>query len=279
MNSRDNIEIEKYNIKKEMKNTFVEKSIVEEPTKLRKSYEVINYVEELPLQTIAWSTSFSYTFEKKEVEGYKLLREERIVGCYYRQEHIEEILNTFGKCINLRFKLVAERDYENEYDSNALKISLIYLVDDEVRKMHIGFLSKETASELKEYNDIKVSLVKIENINYKDTNLCMYLKSELVEEFKEKKKRLEAERKLKEINSKIAFEMNQLGVTLEKMGRVEEAIEKYKESIELGFDGSYPFDRLNIFYRKEKDYDSEISNCEKAISLFDNLVIIGRIDA
>lgn len=109
------------------------------------------------------------------------MNEERIVGCYYRQEHIEEVLNTFEKCKDLRFKLIAERDYDNEYDSNAIKISIIYLFNDEVRKIHIGFLSKETELELREYDDIEVSLTKIESINYKDTNLAIYLKDEIVD--------------------------------------------------------------------------------------------------
>lgn len=73
--------------------------------------------------------------------------------------------------------------------------------------------------------------------------------------------------------------MNQLAMNLEKMGRVEEAVEKYIEVIKLGFDGSYPFDRLNIYYRKQKDYDNEIANCEQAIKLYEDLKILGRSGA
>lgn len=258
----------------------------EEVSNTTGNYEVIEYNEELKIKTIAYNTSYSYTFEREKIEGYKVLREERIVGCYYRQKNIVEVLDTFRKSESLRFKLVAERDYDNKYDSNAIKISIIYLFNDEVRKMHIGFLSKETVLELKEYDDIKVSLIKIESINYKDTNLAIYLKEEIVDEVKEtervladKKKRLEEERKLKELNFNIAFEMNQLAINLEKMGRVEEAVEKYIEVIKLGFDGSYPFDRLNIYYRKQKDYDNEIANCEQAIKLYEDLKIIGRSGA
>lgn len=265
-------------------NTFRAKEIVNEAKKI--NYEVIDFGGDIPLQNIAWNTTYSYTFEKEKIEGYKVLKEERIVGCYYRQEHIEEVLNTFGKCKDLRFKLIAERDYDNEYDSNAIKISIIYLFNDEVRKIHIGFLSKETALELREYDDIEVALTKIESINYKDTNLAIYLKDEIVDEVKEKqrvlaekKKKLEEERKLKELNSKVAFEMNQLAMNLEKMGRIEEAVAKYIEVIKLGFDGSYPFDRLNIYYRKQKEYQNEILNCEQAIKLFEDLKVLGRSDA
>lgn len=263
---------------------FKEKEIVKEIKKI--NYDVLDFKEELPLQNLAWNTTYSYTFEKENFKGYKVLKEERIVGCYYRKENIDEVLSTFGKCESLRFKLIAEKDYNNKYDCNAMKISIIYLFNDEVRKMHIGFLSKETALELKECEDIKVILTKIESISYKDTNLAIYLKDEIVDEVKEKqriltekKKRLEEERKLKELNWNVAFEMNQLAMNLEKMGRIEEAVEKYKEVIKLGFDGSYPFDRLNIHYRKQKDYDNEIENCIHAIKLFEDLEVLGRCDA
>lgn len=261
-------------------------SEVDEISNKTVNYEVIDYNEELKVQTIDYNTTYSYNFKKEIFEGYKILKEERIVGCYYRQENIEEVLDTFRKSESLKFKLVAERDYDNEYDSNAIKISIIYLFNDEVRKMHIGFLSKETALELKEYDDIKVSLTKIESINYKDTSLNIYLKEEILDEVKEKqrvlaekKKKLEEERKLKELNSKVAFEMNQLAINLEKMGRIEEAVETYIKVIRLGFDGSHPFDRLNVYYRKQKDYDNEISNCKQAIKLFEDLKVLGICDA
>lgn len=68
-----------------------------------------------------------------------------------------------------------------------------------------------------------------------------------------------------------SVKMNQYAMELEKAGKIEEAVEKYKEAIELGFKGSYPFDRLNVYYRKNKDYDSEIEICNKAINLYENL--------
>jgi len=275
--SNDAEKIMERQIDKNIRNKQIEEKI---------NYEVINYQEGLQTQIITWNTSYSYTFEKEKIEGYEVLREERIVGCYYRQENIDEVIETLKNTDGLKFKLIAEADLYNAYDYNAKKVSIIYLVENETRKIHLGYLSRETALELKDYEDIKVSLVKIENIDYKDTNLAIYLKSEVVQEVKEKKKKLEEERKrieqemkLKEINWNIAFETNQLAMTLEKMGRVEEAKEKYIEAIKLGFDGSYAFDRLNILYRKEKDYEREIDNCKQAIKLFEDLVIVCRVDA
>lgn len=68
-----------------------------------------------------------------------------------------------------------------------------------------------------------------------------------------------------------SVKMNQYAMELEKAGKIEEAVKKYKEAIELGFKGTYPFDRLNVYYRKNKDYDNEIETCNKAIKLYEGL--------
>ncbi|TGY45083.1 hypothetical protein [Clostridium perfringens] len=254
----------------------------------KKSYEVINYIDDIPMQEVKWNSSYTYEFESNKIEGYKVLKKERIVGCFYRKENIDEIIETFKSFNSNKFKfnLVVERDYYNEYDSNAQKVSLIYNVGNETRKMHIGFLSRECALELKDYYNIKVNLIKIENIDYKDTYLEILLNSELVDEIKEKesilqekRKKLEEERELRELNFNVAYEMNQLAMKLEEMGKIDEAIEKYEEAIKLGFDGSRPYDRLNVHYRKRKDYDSEIANCKQAIKIFGDLKVLGRCDA
>lgn len=232
---------------------------------LDKRYTVLDTYPELKEQQILYNSPCSYSFKSSVPEGYSLLYEHRIVGCYYRSENIDDVIETFKKLDCLKFDLIVEDDLYNEYDSNAKKVSLVYLVENEIRKMHLGYLSRETAYELDGY-DLKSSLIKIENIDYKDTHLAIYLKTEELE----KKEQLEKENTLREIKLKAAFEMNQLGMTLEKMGQIDESIEKYKESINLGFDGSHPFDRLNIFYRKSKDYENEIANCKSAIKTFSN---------
>ncbi len=254
----------------------------------RNNYEVINYIDDISTQEVKWNSNYTYEFESNKIDGYKVLRKERIVGCFYRKENIDEIIETF-KSFNsnkLKFNLVVERDYYNEYDPNTQKVSLIYDVHNEIRKMHIGFLSRECALELKSFDNIKVNLIRIENIDYKETYLEVLLNSELVDEIKErerilqeKRKKLEEERELREINFNIGYEMNQLAMKLEEMGKIDEAIEKYKEVIKLSFEGSYPYDRLNVYYRKQKDYDSEIANCKQAIKVFGDLNLLGRCNA
>tara|TARA_B100000886_G_C20164088_1_gene383319 strand:+ start:77 stop:484 length:408 start_codon:yes stop_codon:yes gene_type:complete len=58
----------------------------------------------------------------------------------------------------------------------------------------------------------------------------------------------------------------------EKEGRVDLAIELYEKNIAENFDGSHPYLRLAIIYRKKKDYQNEIRVLNKAIEVFSNLM-------
>jgi len=56
-----------------------------------------------------------------------------------------------------------------------------------------------------------------------------------------------------------ASETNNLGISLEKEGRVREAIEAYERNItEDAYLTRHPYDRLAVLYRRAKDYDNEI---------------------
>lgn len=68
------------------------------------------------------------------------------------------------------------------------------------------------------------------------------------------------------------------GIESEKAGKIDEAISAYEESIENKCDGSHPYNRLAIIYRKRKQYDEEIRVLEKAILVFDNIVSKKRAD-
>lgn len=50
--------------------------------------------------------------------------------------------------------------------------------------------------------------------------------------------------------------LNNKGIVCEKEGKIEEAIEIYEKAIALGVEGSSPFERLRIIYRKRKDYEN-----------------------
>lgn len=58
---------------------------------------------------------------------------------------------------------------------------------------------------------------------------------------------------------------NMKGIELEKEGEIDKAIKLYEQNIAENCDGSHPYMRLAILYRKRKDYDNEIRVLEKAI--------------
>lgn len=64
---------------------------------------------------------------------------------------------------------------------------------------------------------------------------------------------------------------NLKGIELEKEGSTEESIELYEQNVADGFDGSHPYKRLAIIYRKQKRYDDEIRVLKKAIQVFSKL--------
>jgi len=54
------------------------------------------------------------------------------------------------------------------------------------------------------------------------------------------------------------------GSELEKAGKVDEAIALYEKNIKEGFDGSHPYTRLAIIYRRRKLFDDEARVIKKA---------------
>lgn len=74
------------------------------------------------------------------------------------------------------------------------------------------------------------------------------------------------------------LERNLRGKEFEKLGKINEATELYEKNIEENFEGNYPYDRLVIIYRKNKDFRNEIRVLEKAIYVFENIVYFKRGD-
>lgn len=81
-----------------------------------------------------------------------------------------------------------------------------------------------------------------------------------------------------ESDNDLAFELNQKGMKFEKNKDIDNAIKYYELSIENSFEGTYPYDRLVILYRKKKDYCNEIRVIEKAIKIFKNIQNQGHRD-
>lgn len=64
--------------------------------------------------------------------------------------------------------------------------------------------------------------------------------------------------------------LNNTGIEQEKSGDLDAAIATYEKNISLGCIATHSYERLMILYRKQKEYDKEISVIEKAINIFNN---------
>lgn len=73
-------------------------------------------------------------------------------------------------------------------------------------------------------------------------------------------------------------ERNLRGSTLEREGHVENAVEFYQANVRDGFEGSFPYDRLAIIFRKRGDLASEIVVLKRAIEVFTGLRGSPRLD-
>lgn len=69
-----------------------------------------------------------------------------------------------------------------------------------------------------------------------------------------------------------------MGKQLEKEGSVVEAMSLYEANITESFEGSFPYRRLAILYRKRKLLTEEVPVLEKAISVFNSSVSSDRAD-
>ena len=65
---------------------------------------------------------------------------------------------------------------------------------------------------------------------------------------------------------------NSMGKRLEKKGKILEAKALYEANISEGFEGSFPYRRLAVIYRKEKSKADEIRVLNKAVVVFDSLI-------
>lgn len=80
------------------------------------------------------------------------------------------------------------------------------------------------------------------------------------------------------MNEDQVIDINLEAVRLEKAGKTEEAVELYEKAIDNNFIGNGAYDRLRIYYRKNKDIENEIRVLEKAVYVFDEIVYKERAD-
>lgn len=87
----------------------------------------------------------------------------------------------------------------------------------------------------------------------------------------------ENERKLQLKEERDYFD-NMKGIAYEKSGNIENAIKIYEKVVSREFDGSHPYDRLCVLYRKQGNLDAEEAVLIKAIKVFTQIANNGRDD-
>jgi tetratricopeptide (TPR) repeat protein len=84
--------------------------------------------------------------------------------------------------------------------------------------------------------------------------------------------------KKSDILFRIPVALNLLGIELEKEGEIDVAIKLYEINLLNEFEGSHPYDRLSIIYRKKKMNNDVVRVLEKAVYVFENVVYRDRSD-
>lgn len=209
---------------------------------------------------------FDYPNFNEEIEindlapnGYhKILFYEKLVGVTFenREIFVEKFINATNRTI------IFVREKNNPYDSNAIKIFGSCELNNDFLSGELGYLESSTAYKLKDFKDIYITLNSVKLPN--KIRLDIWISDEdkkNIEKYEELYKKVFS-------NADKGYELNKKGMKLEKAKNVEGAIKYYEQSIECNFDGTHPYDRLAILYRKKKDYDNEIRVLNKAIYNF-----------
>lgn len=76
----------------------------------------------------------------------------------------------------------------------------------------------------------------------------------------------------------IQVNRNIKGIDLEKSGQLDKAITLYEENVREGFEGSHPYNRLAIIYKKQGRLNEEIRILDIAVTVFTEIAIKGRSD-
>jgi len=66
----------------------------------------------------------------------------------------------------------------------------------------------------------------------------------------------------------IMVNRNLKGIKLEKKGNIEDAVKLYEQNITDKFDGTHPYNRLSIIYRRKGQIKDEIRISKKAMQVF-----------
>jgi len=83
-------------------------------------------------------------------KNWKVFAEEKVVGVSFEGRDIKFL----RLCDQSGFKIYLEKDLANEYDSNAIKVMSSAMINGKVVVEQLGFLSRHTALQLKDEQDL-----------------------------------------------------------------------------------------------------------------------------
>jgi tetratricopeptide (TPR) repeat protein len=169
------------------------------------------------------------------------------------------------------------KEPDNPYDKNAIAVNGNWTNNGKTKSGVLGYLPREVASELSEIAELRATLKIMHTPIYEESAIGIR-----VDIWSKAKKRAKVTEK-PYIEMKIPHDpvkRNTTGRELEKEGYIDNAIELYEMNVNGRFDGSFPYERLAMIYRKRKQYDEEIRVLEQAISKFKGLAkVTPRQDA
>lgn len=86
---------------------------------------------------------------------------------------------------------------------------------------------------------------------------------------------LQATLRVQDEASSVMVDRNLQGIEYEKASRTDDAIGLYEANVADWFDGSHPYDRLRILYKKSGKRDDAVRVCEAFVAVADELAAMG----
>ena len=166
-----------------------------------------------------------------------------------------------------RIELV--RDPDNEFDPNAVRVVGAWtgLGGDEQTGL-LGWLPKEVAAELAAKHQNVPTSATVETMFRARVGKSAGLR---IDVWGPRRKRSSTPELPHDHSIRVPdtqSERIKLGMELEKAGLIENAIEMYNAAVRDRFDGSHPYDRLAVLFRKRKDYEREVEVLEMATEVY-----------
>lgn len=165
------------------------------------------------------------------------------------------------------FSMRLEKDPDNPYDKNAIKVFGDCEIGEEEMSLFLGYIPRDEAKKLVKYNKLKAT-VRVIYLPTHSKSIGFRL-----DIWSEKATRKKVEEKPYDENIEIPdrdVDKNAKGEALEREGYIDNAIEIYEASLRRHPDNHYPYRRLVVIYRRSKNYDKEITVIEHGISKFED---------